>query len=1667
MTTTATRLAQVDQRATVLPILAGALVSELRSAVSILKVYGDDPKKYDLSATFDRLFRVAMFTGYWSISQYLQGVSRVCALIESEGEEKVGRAEYLSRIDTVTQAVKALGLYLTDVAKGVNANNSTLNECFRNLVYKASPEFLELSPEEAESAFFMCVPLSLEVEATWTPHASASREALVAQLKRALAGDIDYEGLEHANPYPSLSGFFLGLSSQQELMLRESWRATIVSELEQLLEEIERGEVINQPFPSPIIMSQLLWSCSTNLSNDEANNSFRRRYALLSHEVIKRSDGVVSMHGLAKSFARSLQEISDGYIQASLMRNTSQLDAISRALVKESKRLGLDSFDQLSIAFESAVSEIVASENHDTEVCAQVGNGKKAAVPPEHVFDAWIKGAQVLSLIKQSVETWHKAYDQEDLLQIATRINTGGEIGSSESMQIQARDQAVQRVVTELLKEFSSLKASIENALRMAEGQNLDESKAIRAAEVIGQPSAALFKQAGGVMHILRMPNASRYAGQILAEIIKEETWRDNTLRLAMFEHIARYTVFLGRLRPGALQDLEAEEVGLESFGGVQPNDDAVDVVVFDLDVEVLEMFGEDDQAKGADNLIDFEPVAAMAVEPSGESPAAQAEDSSSANSAHSRPEAAIVAPTGLESPLMAEPSRAESTEAVEVAQVEPETVTASTGEAVIESGVLGADLMLDFLLDAQSGEDQDVTSVRSGEAGQPVIPQPQAEEQVDLAERGEAAEQVEHAGDAKVPPSTGLASIERSLADPEIDGSRLADNSVAVGAVVDQADVTAEQHELSDSSALVETPEEDGFAAFVKPADKAPEQLIAELEATFAQAADEPIDLDEELATVMAEESMRCHETLETAFSALAAADLSDDQDEEVADLVGSIKRDVHTLKGVARSSGLLRVGSVLHAVEDEFEVLGFDQRRFAAAAGACRQVINRMVGVLQDYLEAARSSGKSLTETSTAAHEAGDTEALSAPAELSQVAESGGSLPDIDPVARALSLGATAALEDRVQDELDLQAAQAEVESQQIAAETQRPALDGERGESVAIPQRGTRDATKPRRDSTVRLPMAVVEQVGTATGGVLAAERRLRESLGRARKVARGLEGNIKRMSASIRDIEIMAAARVAASSVAGAGSSDFDPLELDRYTALQEIVRSLTETHRDVLADIAALHAELAEVGRDEADLSLVSDDLQRESSGMMLIPLAVQSVRLGSVVSRAAADCGKTVDLVIEKDCRVPSAAMDKLNSVFDHLLRNAVAHGIEANRAAAGKPVSGRITISMSRQSAEVAGMVAISVRDDGAGVNTERVLKLAQQRGLAQPGRAYSQQDIHEFIFAHGFSTAESVNQTSGRGVGLDAVRDMVARVGGVITMESTPGIGTEFIISLPTDAATMAVLPVQQGATSLLIPVSLIREVLPLGVSMSSERLKSTANGFELDGKVLDITTLASKVPDEFSAEAPELRGGFLIVMREGNGTRAVHVQGVKGQYRATVAALGPYVRSVAGLVAGTIGQGGRVGLIVNPLRLADVSAAAAAQSHAEKRQPCLMVVDDSPSMRMVTERAVRRHGFSTVSCQDGLDALRRIAAGVKIDGFLVDLEMPGMDGFGLIAELRRMPEHKLSPIVVITSRSAQKHRDRAMELGAEEYLTKPYSDEDFERILDRHFSKVAEKA
>lgn len=1512
MKNSATKAAQ-NKRLAVLAIIARAAAEDLKEALAALPTFTDEPAARPLSPKIDRLQRATLFCGYWSVSAYLGALKELAHLIETEPTEKAGRPELLSRIQALSAGFKSLGSYLQAVAKGVNSSNVELNESFRVVVRKVRPHLLDMTPELSRDIFFMAVPLSLEMEALWSPKSQASRGALIAAIKSYLQGSGTYAAMADANPYASLSGLFDGLATQPEFSDNPANRTVITGALNAVLSTIEGCDPIIPPHPGAFLLSQLLYAAAHNLSGDDAAERYRLRYALLHPGVMKAEDGLVSMHGLATEFTGKLKDLTDTYTQAAVLRNVAQIKPITAFVRMMADRLGIDSCEQLAIGFAEASETILKAE----EAAAA---SPDAASTPE-TTEAWIRGAQVLVLIRHAVETWHIEATQQELLALASELNFSSGLSACRSLQLQNRQAAVGRALASILKDLSGLQASITNAMRQAAGQAMSPEVAHRAVEAIGRPNSAIFQQASGLMDILELPVGREYAQRIIRDLVKEDTWAQNSSRMALFESIAGYSEFLSRLRASALQDLEPEEMGDESEDVHAENADLPSMCIFDMEpTEVVELSG----GAWADESIALE---------------AETSDQEAAPAAD---EAVDLAEDEQHSVLRQEQEQAQAQKQEYAEVVQPEA--------------------------NQPEEDLAPTDVSTAAAIVAISPEPSASLSTD--------------GCADGAPSDGV--------------------SLHVAEVADIAFTSA---------------------------DRSPEALIRQFLAEPVDIQDDMRSLDEELATVMSEEARGCLEAIGTG---LAGVEASQHDDEEAASLMDDIKRHIHTIKGVSRTSGLMRAGSVFHAMEDEMDLLGDDVKQFQTLLPAYRAALEHAEALLAPLFSSLHDLSASNLEMVAAARD------VSSPPV--PMADQAGSLEEA-PV------------------ELPAPTEDAEPAPEIIPEITHE--LTNETLESNAVQSRpqGERTKDKVRSDATVRLPLELVNQVGAASGGVLAAERRLRASIERLRKIARSLDVNIRRMNASIRDIEIKAAASIAASSASISGSTDFDPLELDRYTDLQERVRTLSETHRDVLADIDELNATLADVDRDEGDLQEVSDELQRESSGMLLTPLISQAGRLSSVVKRAGADAGKQVDLQIARDCRLPAAALDKLMPVFEHLLRNSVAHGIESDRAAAGKPATGTITISPAKGAAEVAGTVTLSVRDDGAGIDAQRVLAIAQRKGLAKEGTAYSQDQIHEFIFAPGFSTAASVTQLAGRGVGLDVVRDAISRLGGVVSVASTPGRGTEFTLTIPTDFSTMAVLPVRSGSVNLLIPVSMIHEVLPLSASASG-RLSLRDGSHYLDGHRLEIVRLSTKVG---GSRAGQSGSGYLVVMRGGGASKAVEVDAVDAQYRATVTPLGPYVRGIPGLLAGTIYQGGTVGLIVNPLRMLDAAAAGSEQAQAARKEAaCLMVVDDSPSMRMVTERAIKRLGYRCVTANDGLDALDKLSSGIRIDGFLVDLEMPGMDGFTLIAELRRSQAYEATPIVVISSRTAQKHLERAIQAGANEYLAKPYDETELTRVVERYITR-----
>ena len=428
---------------------------------------------------------------------------------------------------------------------------------------------------------------------------------------------------------------------------------------------------------------------------------------------------------------------------------------------------------------------------------------------------------------------------------------------------------------------------------------------------------------------------------------------------------------------------------------------------------------------------------------------------------------------------------------------------------------------------------------------------------------------------------------------------------------------------------------------------------------------------------------------------------------------------------------------------------------------------------------------------------------------------------------------------------------------------------------------------------------------------------------------------------------------------------------------------------------------------------------------------------------------------------------------------FEHLLRNCVGHGIEmpAVRSAAGKEPTGSIIVALTQEGNEV----GVEFRDDGAGLNLERIRAKGVALGLIDANIHSTDAELANLIFTPGFSTAESVTELAGRGVGMDVVRSEVNAMGGRVETATAAGKGTSFRMVLPLTTAVTQVVMLRCGETNVAVPSTLV-EVVRRGTPQ--EIAQSYASGvYTMPERTVQFFWLGALLQlSPRSLGQPE-RTRTIVVIRSAQQRIALHVDEVLGNQEVVVKNLGPQLSRMPGLAGITLLASGAVALIYNPVALATLygdsaraATAAAMQApallpavpvHAEPDElqaPLVMVVDDSLTVRRVTQRLLVREGYRVVLAKDGLDALERLAEELP-QIVLSDIEMPRMDGFDLVRNMRGDARMRELPVIMITSRIAQNHRDYAAELGVDHYLGKPYSEEDLLALVARYTtSRVA---
>ncbi|WP_369040569.1 Hpt domain-containing protein [Stenotrophomonas maltophilia] len=726
----------------------------------------------------------------------------------------------------------------------------------------------------------------------------------------------------------------------------------------------------------------------------------------------------------------------------------------------------------------------------------------------------------------------------------------------------------------------------------------------------------------------------------------------------------------------------------------------------------------------------------------------------------------------------------------------------------------------------------------------------------------------------------------------------------------------------------------------------------------------------------------------------------------------LAGLQRDLHTLKGGARMAGINAIGDLGHSIESLLE---------AVAAGRI-EIERRDVQLLERGFDRLHQL---LTRT-------GD----------HRVVEPAQDLVD--------------AFETRTRNDAAATASDVAVTVEAGTASAAPVALV-DTPLSAPLPAEGAAEEdplARPQQEQ-VRVRADLLDRLVNHAGEVAIYRSRLEQQLG----AFRGAMGELERTNARLRDqlrrLDLETEAQIVARYQREQDQADqkFDPLELDRFSTLQQLSRALNES----AADLGGLQGVLDDLSRQYDSLlqqqSRVSSELQDGLMRARMVPFDGLVPRLRRVVRQSGMDTGKQVHLTLEgTHGELDRNVLDRMVAPLEHMLRNSVAHGLEApeQRRAAGKPEEGEIAIRLHREGSEI----VLEVADDGAGLDREAIRRRGIDRGLLAADAQPSEQELDNLIFASGFSTADQVSQLAGRGVGMDVVRNEVRQLGGSVDIQSVRGQGVRFTLRLPQTLAVTQAVFVQIGETTFAVPVASVSGIGRL----SRERFEAADSSYRYSGEdypLYDLGSLVGQAPARADGQAQVP----LLLVRAGDLRAAVAIDQVLGNREIVVKPVGLQIASVPGIYGATITGDGRVVVILDvaPLVrrfLANPTAPVLVNAPRQERQvPLVMVVDDSLTMRKVTGRILERHNFEVSVARDGVEALELLEERVP-DLMLLDIEMPRMDGYELATAMRADPRYKDVPIVMITSRSGDKHRQRAFEIGVQRYLGKPYQELDLMR-------------
>ena len=725
----------------------------------------------------------------------------------------------------------------------------------------------------------------------------------------------------------------------------------------------------------------------------------------------------------------------------------------------------------------------------------------------------------------------------------------------------------------------------------------------------------------------------------------------------------------------------------------------------------------------------------------------------------------------------------------------------------------------------------------------------------------------------------------------------------------------------------------------------------------------------------------------------------------------LGELQRDLHTLKGGARIAGLMSVGDLSHAIETLLE------KPVADAAH-----VIPLIAVLETNFDQLHAMVQQVSQGQMPAYPQSAIDHLLALAGEQQFA-----------------------------DDATLAARVAPAAAQAAAAEPLPDLLPDEQGGGASSAQ------------EQIRVRAELLDNLVNHAGEVAIYRSRLEQQVSGYRFNLVELDQTVQRLRSQLRMLEIETEAQIIARfqrehREAGSATT-FDPLELDRFSQLQQYSRSLAES----VSDLVSIQGVLDELTRQAENLlvqqSRVSTELQEGLLRTRMLPFDTMVPNLRRTLRQAALEEGKNAQLYVDgAHGEMDRNLLDRLKAPFEHMLRNAVAHGIESpeERRKASKPAEGAVRIRVTREATEV----VVRVSDDGRGLDRDAIRKRGLERGLIATDARLSDDQLLGLITQPGFSTASTVTQLAGRGVGMDVVANEIKQLGGSLAIESRPGQGTTFVLRLPfTLAVTQAIL-VRVGENNFAIPMTSVQGVARVEADELAARMAEHEPVFEHGGGQYGIHEL-SELLGLPPGGVPEGEQPPLLLTRAGDLRAAIRIDAVLGSREIVVKSVGPQVSSVPGVLGATIMGDGSVLVILDlaPLvrhgiarreqRLAEgITAIELPKIEEQRDRPLVMVVDDSITMRKVTGRVLERHEYEVSTAKDGVDALEKLHERVP-DLMLLDIEMPRMDGYELAIHMKADPRLRDVPIIMITSRTGEKHRQRAFDIGVDRYLGKPYQE------------------